>query len=85
MAPDGVYVLEHLRMPLAILGDLAVGPYLRVRKVSADGDVIELARIWGRRSVAAASVMAAVVGVIIGAKWLRSRGRPLCVDARRGA
>jgi sugar lactone lactonase YvrE len=76
VAPDGLYVLEHLRMPLAILGDLAVGPYLRVRKVSADGKVTELARIWGRRSVAAGSVMAAVVSVIVGAKWFRSRRRP---------
>jgi hypothetical protein len=76
VAPDGLYILEHLRMPLAILGDLAVGPYLRVRKVSADGNVTELARIWGRRSVAAGSVLAAAVGVIVGAKWFRSRRRP---------
>jgi len=68
VAPDGLYVLEHLRMPLAILGDLAVGPYLRVRKVSGDGEVTGLARVWGRRSVAAAAVMAAVVGVIVGAR-----------------
>jgi sugar lactone lactonase YvrE len=53
VARDGLYVLEHLRMPLAILGDLAVGPYMRVRKVSGDGNVTELARIWGRRSLAA--------------------------------
>lgn len=73
VAPDGLYVLEHLRMPLAILGDLAVGPYLRVHKVSGDGKVTELARLWGRHSVAAASVVAAVVGVIVGARHFRSR------------
>jgi len=73
IAPDGLYVLEHLRMPLAILGDLAVGPYMRVRKVSGDGKVTELARMWGRRSVAAAVVVAAVVGLIVGAKHFRSR------------
>jgi sugar lactone lactonase YvrE len=73
---DGLYVLEHLRMPLAILGDLAVGPYIRVRKVSGDGSVTVLARIWGRRSVAAGSAMAAVVGLIIGAKWFRRRRKP---------
>jgi sugar lactone lactonase YvrE len=76
VAGDGLYVLEHLRMPLAILGDLAVGPYIRVRKVSGDGSVTVLARIWGRRSVAAGSVMAAVVGVIVGAKWFRGRRKP---------
>ena len=73
-AGDGLYVLEHLRLPLAILGDLAVGPYIRVRKVSRDGSVTVLARIWGKRSFAAGSVMAAIVGVIVGAGWLR-RGR----------
>ena len=76
VAGDGLYVLEHLRMPLAILGDLAVGPYIRVRKVSGDGGVTVLARIWGRRSVAAGSVTAAVVGLIVGAKWFRRRRKP---------
>ncbi len=75
IAPDGLYVLEHLRMPLAILGDLAVGPYLRVRKVSAEGNVTELARLWGRRSVASAVAAAAVVGVIVWARRLRKRRR----------
>ena len=73
VAGDGMYVLEHLRMPLAILGDLAVGPYIRVRKVSGDGSVTVLARIWGRRSVAAASVMTAVLGAIAWAMWFRGR------------
>ena len=76
VAGDGLYVLEHLRMPLAILGDLALGPYLRVRKVSGDGSVTVLARIWGRRSAAAGGVMAAVVGVILGATWFRRRRKP---------
>lgn len=75
VAPDGVYVLEHLRMPFAILGDLAVGPYLRIRKVSGDGSVTELARIWGRRSFAAGGVMAAIAGMIGVAMWFRSRKR----------
>lgn len=75
VARDGLYVLEHLRMPLAILGDLAVGPYLRVRRVSRDGSVTELARLWGRRSVVTAVAVAAVVGVIVWAKRLRRRSR----------
>ncbi len=75
VASDGLYVLEHLRMPLAILGDLAVGPYLRVRRVSGDGGVTQLARIWGRRSVATAVVTAAVVGLLVGVKRFRGRGR----------
>ena len=76
VAGDGLYVLEHLRMPLAILGDLAVGPYLRVRKVSRDGSVTVLTRIWGRRSAAAGGVTAAGVGLIVGATWFRRRRKP---------
>ena len=75
IADEELYVLEHLRMPLAILGDLAVGPYLRVRRVSADGSATELARLWGRRTVAAAVAAAAVVGVIVWARRLRNRRR----------
>jgi sugar lactone lactonase YvrE len=78
VASDGLYVLENLRMPLAILGDLAVGPYIRVRRVSADGSVTLLAQIWGRRSFAAGSVMVAGFGVIVGALWIRRRrARPV--------
>lgn len=73
VARDGLYVLEHLRMPLAILGDLAVGPYLRVRRVSGDGSVTELARLWGGRSAAAAGLIALLVGVIVWATRFRRR------------
>lgn len=64
VAPDGVYVLEHLRMPFGILGELEVGPYLRVSKVSLANEVTELARIWGRWTAAAAVGVAAIVGLI---------------------
>lgn len=61
VAGDGLYVLEHLRMPLAILGDLAVGPYVRVRRVSPDGEATVIARLWGRRTVPVVALAAAVV------------------------
>ncbi|HVE65492.1 MAG TPA: SMP-30/gluconolactonase/LRE family protein [Thermoanaerobaculia bacterium] len=75
VAPGGLYVLEHLRMPLAILGDVAVGPYVRVRRVSPDGSATELARLWGRRSVTAAGVAAAFIGVTVWAARSRRRSR----------
>ena len=66
VTPDGVFTLEHLRMPLGILGELEVGPYLRVRKVSLAHGATELAGIWGRWTTAAAVTLAAViVGVIV--------------------
>ncbi len=72
---EGMYVMEHLRMPLAILGDLAIGPYLRVRLLSADGSVRQLARMWGRDTFTAAGALAVVVVVISGAVYLRRRRR----------
>ena len=60
-APTGVavtdndlLVLEHLRAPLGILGDLGIGPYIRVRRLMPDGTASTLAQIWGARSVPAA-------------------------------
>jgi hypothetical protein len=64
VTPDGVYTLEHLRMPLGILGELEVGPYLRVRKVSLANEVTELARIWGRWTAAAAAGVTTIIAVI---------------------
>ena len=64
VAPDGVYIMEHLRIPFGILGELEVGPYLRVRKVSLTNDVTELALVWGRWTAAAAVGITAVIAVI---------------------
>ena len=65
VGPDGVYILEHLRLPLGILGELEVGPYLRVRKVSLAHEVTELTRLWGRWTGAAAAGLAVMVGLIV--------------------
>jgi hypothetical protein len=65
IAPDGIYTLEHLRLPFGVLGDLEVGPYLRVRKVSLTNEVTELARVWGRWTAAAGAGLAAVVVLIV--------------------
>jgi sugar lactone lactonase YvrE len=53
---EDLYVLEHLRMPLVILGDLGVGPYARVRKISSDGRVEKIATVWGRNTLLSALV-----------------------------
>lgn len=59
VAQNAVYVLEHLRPPLSVLGDLQVGPYLRVRRVGLGASSTTLALIWGRHSSRAAAVVAA--------------------------
>jgi sugar lactone lactonase YvrE len=61
----GLFVLEHLRLPLAILGDVGIGPYLRVRHVAADGTITEVARIWGRNTVGAFSFLAVLTLAIV--------------------
>ncbi len=53
------YVLEHLRMPLVILGDVGIGPYVRVRKISSEGNVTTIATVWGRNTITTAIVLLA--------------------------
>ena len=62
---DGVYTLEHLRAPLGILGDLRVGPYLRVRHIAGDGRTRVVARRWGDRTGLAALVAGSVSGLLL--------------------
>jgi sugar lactone lactonase YvrE len=54
---EDLYVLEHLRMPLVILGDIGVGPYTRVRKVSSSGNVETIVTVWGRNTLTFAIVL----------------------------
>lgn len=59
---DGIYILEHIRPPLALLGDLQLGPYLRVRRGEET-----LGVVWGRRTwvlALVAIVMAAAAAVL---------------------
>src|SRR5688500_18938863 len=44
-----LYVLQHPRLPFAILGDLGIGPYLRVTRVDQGGAAQTLALLWGER------------------------------------
>ena len=74
---DGaVYVLEHLRLPFAILGDLAVGPYLRIERIAADGSVTTLATLWGSRIWIALLLLLTIGAVAAGIRYLhRLRSR----------
>ena len=62
---EDLYVLEHLRMPLVILGDLGIGAYARVRKVSLDGTVERIATVWGRNTLTSSIVSLGVGAVFI--------------------
>ena len=71
-APTGVtlhsgdiYLLEHLRMPLVIFGDVQIGPYARISKMSAEGAVQHLVTLWGTNTWWAASVALALILVSV--------------------
>jgi len=73
VTPDGMYVLEHPRAPLGILGDLGVGPYLRVRKFGVDGRTVTLTTRWGRHSRALAGTTILLVGAVLVMRLIRRR------------
>jgi sugar lactone lactonase YvrE len=71
-APTGVafrdndlFVIEHLRMPLVILGNLHAGPYMRVRHLDARGSVRTIKTIWGDYTLVAAAVLIVPVIAIV--------------------
>lgn len=73
---EDLCVLEHLRMPLVILGDLGIGPYARVSKISPDGSVERIATVWGSNTITFAIVLLAI-GALIILVWRLLRRRKL--------
>ncbi|HSK72446.1 MAG TPA: SMP-30/gluconolactonase/LRE family protein [Pyrinomonadaceae bacterium] len=71
---EDLYVLEHLRMPLVILGDIGIGPYARVRKISPDGAIEKIVTVWGRNSLIFAIVLfiTSAISIFVWRFW---RGR----------
>jgi hypothetical protein len=63
---QGLVVLEHLQMPWSVLGDLQVGPYLRVRRLGVDGRVLTLTVLWGTRTWIVAAGLGLLVTATIG-------------------
>jgi sugar lactone lactonase YvrE len=70
---EDLYVLEHLRMPLVILGDIGIGAYARVRKISSDGTVERIATVWGRNTLTFTLALLAVGALFVFAWRFRLR------------
>ncbi len=70
---EDLYVLEHLRMPLVLLGDVGIGAYARVRKISPDGVATTLATVWGRNTRILIVVLFAIIGLAGLARLFRKR------------
>ncbi len=81
---EDLYVLEHLRMPLVILGDIGIGAYARVRRISPDGTVIRIATVWGRNTLTFAIVLLAI-GALLIFVWLLRRRRKIRRSHRAAA
>ena len=45
-----LYVIEHLRIPLVVLGNIGIGPYIRIRKVAANETITTLHTVWGKNT-----------------------------------
>ena len=82
---EDLYVLEHLRMPLVILGDLGIGAYARVRKVSPNGEVERIATVWGRNTLTFAIVLFAIAAffVFVWRFWRRRKLRRTHLISRK--
>ncbi len=81
---EELYVLEHLRMPLVILGDLGIGAYARVRRISPDGTVEKIATVWGRNTLTLSIVLLAV-GALFIFVWRVRRRRNMSRSHRTAA
>ena len=70
-----LYLLEHLRMPLVIFGDVQIGPYARVQRISESGAVEQLVTVWGRNTgiVIVAALCISVVAVAVTRQFRRRR------------
>jgi sugar lactone lactonase YvrE len=72
---EDLYVLEHLRMPLVILGDIGIGAYARVRKISPDGTVERIATVWGRNTLTFAISLLTIAALFVFVWRFRRRRR----------
>lgn len=79
-AGGSLYVLEHPRAPLGILGDLGIGPYLRLRRIGPGGDSTVLFHQQGRNTGVAAAIVAALAGAVA---FRRLRGRRAAASRSR--
>jgi sugar lactone lactonase YvrE len=71
-----MFVLEHLRMPFVLLGNLGVGPYIRVLRVANNGTTeARVVVVWGRYSWVVGVIGFAVVVAVAAAIVLRRRIR----------
>lgn len=70
-----LYVFEHLRMPLVILGNIGIGPYIRIRKVAANGTITTIYTVWGKYTYLFLIVILCIIILAIYLKRLRKQAK----------
>jgi len=70
-----LYVFEHLRMHLVLLGNIGIGPYIRIRKVAANGTVNTLKTVWGNNTYVVILGLFGIIFLIIFIRRFRTKKR----------
>jgi hypothetical protein len=75
---EELYIFEHLRMPFVLMGNIGIGPYIRIRKLTADNTITTLTTVWGRNTTIFGFVLMGIIVVFLLFKFFklyRSRKR----------
>lgn len=75
-----LYVFEHLRMPLVLLGNIGIGPYIRIRKVAGDGSVTTLTTVWGKNTWLFIVVLVGIILLLIILRTFRRKRKKVLVQ-----
>lgn len=71
---DDLYVFENQpESVVGILGALGIGPYVRIRRLSADGTVTTIVSLWGRNTTVAVAWTFGFAALLVFGFWLRRR------------
>lgn len=80
---DDLYVFENQpESVVGILGALGIGPYARVRRLSADGRVTTIVSLWGRNTAVAVAGAFGLAALLVFGLRLRGRNRRASSEPR---
>lgn len=67
ISEDGndLYILEHLRGPLVLFGNVGIGPYMRIQKITANKQVITLTTVWGSNTFIPVLIFLLITALIV--------------------
>jgi hypothetical protein len=60
-----LYILEHLHGSLVLFGNIGIGPYMRIKKISANNQLITLTTVWGNNTYIPIIIALLIIAFII--------------------